>query len=227
MNVNLFSERRWLGLHLKLEIPNCIDICDTTYKWIQSAYTAPGRIYHDTDHISRCLMELDKAKSVPYAPVAYRSYIEYALWFHDVIHNLRAAPGTNESLSAGFARAFIQEHNAKGGNLVSKLILTTNHQMSEALCTHGGEDQLACQYMVDIDLSGLGYEYDWFREDNYNVWREYEYAGFSWDEFKAGNRKFLAKLLERPHIYYTQEFQDLYEARAQDNIKRLLQEDGE
>jgi predicted metal-dependent HD superfamily phosphohydrolase len=97
---------------------------------------------------------------------------------------------------------------------VQNLILVTRHQH----VPHHSDEK----FVVDIDLSGLGYPWLIFREDSQAV-RE-EFAGISDEAFYPSHMQFLRLLLERPALYATDFFRGLYEISARQNLKQYLQE---
>lgn len=172
-------------------------------------YDEPQRRYHNLDHISHCLTQLDLALD----SIAEADAIELAIWFHDVIYDVDRSD--NEARSAAFfgqialpfmAATFIKRVHA--------LILATTH-ISPA-------DDLACQYMVDIDLSSFGLPWEDFRADS-EALRE-EQANTPDDEFYAGKLGFLQILIGRPEIFQTGFFRARLEHQARNNIQRYQQE---
>ena len=74
--------------------------------------------------------------------------------------------------------------------------------------------------MVDVDLSSLGMPWDSFKKDSDAIRRER--VNLSDQEFLQGQRPFLQALLDRPRIFFTDFYGELYESRARANIQCQL-----
>ncbi|MGR9106850.1 MAG: HD domain-containing protein [Gammaproteobacteria bacterium] len=170
-------------------------------------YSEPGRWYHTRAHVFHCLSEFDRAITRLECPDA----VELALWFHDAIF----VPGAdnNEQRSAGlltecagtsFSPSFV--------NKTCGLILVTTHKQPPA---QGDES-----YMVDIDLSSFGVNWIRFVRDSLHV--RYERSDVADKDYYLSHARFLRSLLDRPHIFQTELFHDLYEESARRNIRQLL-----
>jgi predicted metal-dependent HD superfamily phosphohydrolase len=76
---------------------------DGSAEWqeLSAAYGNPSRAYHNLEHIADCLLRFDEHAHLAIDPVA----VEFAIWFHDIVHDARAAD--NEERSAVAAEGFL------------------------------------------------------------------------------------------------------------------------
>lgn len=74
--------------------------------------------------------------------------------------------------------------------------------------------------VMDIDMMVLGGSPESF--DRYDQAIRAEWAHVPDAEFERGRCVFLAKLLDRPRIFYTDDYCILYEGRARENIRRRI-----
>lgn len=164
------------------------------------------RHFHNLEHIRECLRQADEVTALLDDPDA----VELALWFHDAVY----APGdpTNERASAElFVRLAVGAQPALCRH-VSGLILATRH--------HSVPRNRDRRYVEDIDLVGFGAPWEKFMH-NGDLLRA-EFASQSDAEYYAGQVVFLARLAQRPAFFATDYFRERYEARAQENLSRLL-----
>lgn len=175
---------------------------------LEAYYSEPHRHYHTGTHIEDCLSRMDLAA----AQLAHPDSVELAVWFHDVIYQPGAAD--NERRSADwFAEQAAGLLAPERIRRVEDYIMSTTH--CEPPADHGA------QWVVDVDLSGLGMETDRFQRDGDNIRREF--AHLSDAEFIRGQTRFLQNLLHRERIYHTAFFYDLCETRARRNIRNTLE----
>lgn len=179
------------------------------YEELAAYYAEPHRHYHTLAHIEQCLRQFDLAAEHMDEPDA----VEMALWFHDVIYE--PAAKDNELRSAQlFAERGGDAFDPDFARRVFDLVLVTTHQAVPAV----HDDK----YMVDIDLSGFGMDWDSFKRDSEAIRKELVHVP---DEvFYPRQAVFLRALLERPRFYFTDLFRDLYEQNARENIARCLDE---
>lgn len=173
-------------------------------------YAEPGRCYHTWAHVVHCLLEFDRAAAQIENPDA----VELALWFHDAVF----VPGArnNEQQSADlFCKWGTTALSPTFINQVRGLILVTTHRQPPL-----PGDQ---SYVVDIDLSSFGIEWAEFIQDTLRVRKER--PEIPDDIYYPAHAKFLQMLLDRPSIFHTDFFHDLYEESARRNIQRLLTTD--
>ena len=170
-------------------------------------YNEPHRFYHTTVHIQKCLNQLDLATHEMVDPDA----VEMAIWFHDLIYEISGTE--NERESADYFEKQSAQVMAPGfRKKVYEMIMTTIH--GKAI------PQEDARYVVDVDLSSFGMPWDDFAEDSEAVRKES--TNLSDVEFFAIQCPFLQTLLDRPRIFFTDFYRDLYENRARANIQRQL-----
>lgn len=176
------------------------------YSVLRAHYSEGHRHYHDGHHVAQCLDQLDLAGP----RVEHRDDVELAIWFHDVI-NLPGNP-CNEAESAelfgNLARGVLADDQV---DAVVRLILVTTHRDAPR-----DADE---QYLCDIDLASFGCPWDCYMKDTRNL--QAEFPGSEADYYRR-QRPFLEGLLHRPRIFFTDFFHGLYEQRARENIRRLL-----
>ncbi len=176
-------------------------------KQLRALLGAPERRFHNLDHIRECLRQFDIVAALLADPDA----VELALWFHDAEY----MPGdpTNERRSA---ELFLQLSAGAAPVLrrrVCGLILATRH-VSVARTSDR-------RFIEDIDLAGFGSPWEQFMH-NGDLLR-LEFAQQSDAQYYAGQVAFLEQLARRPVFFATDWYRERYEARARDNLRRLLE----
>ena len=181
---------------------------DALFSELAAAYSAPDRHYHNLAHIADCLRRADDVRIFL---TDFRA-VATALFFHDAVYD--PTRSDNEERSADLA-----ENRLRGLRepepfiaTVRDLILDTRHVTSPA--TGDG------RHVVDIDLAILGAPPAEF--DAYEHAIRLEYAHVPDDAFRRGRARILRSFLDRPRIYGTDHFRDLYEAPTRANLARSL-----
>jgi Uncharacterized protein conserved in bacteria len=177
------------------------EVAERWWRVVELRYSEPHRHYHTLAHIEHLLELLPHADETVLA----------AVWFHDAIYD---GP-QNEERSAALARSALTELNfsAESIALVERMILATKTHDADAL----PEAALA---FLDADLAILGSDDDRYRE--YVAQVRQEYAQYPDDAFRAGRNAILRAFLERPRIYFTEEFRTRFEAKARENLAREI-----
>ena len=173
-------------------------------------YNSPDRYYHTVEHIYQCLLKLDSVSSC--LSEADNDIVELAIWFHDAIYEIG---GTRNELKSAqwFTKLAGKKMSAVIVESVDRCIMYTTHQeLPEDNCS---------KFMVDIDLSGFGQDWDGFTQDGSKVRKENSYQ--SDQSYIESQTKFMNKLLDRDHIYSTEYFNTLLESQARKNITRQLE----
>lgn len=177
---------------------------DAILRLLLAAYFEPHRKYHTLQHLTECLVALEPVRAL--AP--HGAEIEFALWFHDAIYDVKRSD--NEARSAEWARATLEGAGAstESMSLVQDLIMITRHDAVP--------QTLDEQILVDVDLSILGADEARFAEFEHQVRQEYAFVpGFL---FRMKRKSILRTFLDRPHIYNTPPFRARLEEAARRNL---------
>jgi predicted metal-dependent HD superfamily phosphohydrolase len=173
----------------------------TTAAVLAAAYAEPQRAYHTAQHIAEVLRWFDAvADDVGWHDPAG---VYHAIVFHDAIYD--PTRGDNEARSAELARA----HGASD-RACELILLTAQHGK---LATAPDAD---AAHFLDADTAILGAEPAAFAA--YDAAIAIEYRHLPPEVYAAGRAAFLAKLLARPRIYYSDYFFDRLEAAARRNL---------
>jgi len=169
-----------------------------------AAYTAPGRHYHNLQHIEDCLGALAGVD----LSSAEREILTEAIWWHDVVYD--ATRSDNEELSARLAEQHVRSDLAQE---VGRLIrLTKSHQVEPG-------DRLGA-ILISIDLSILGAEPA--RYDAYAAAIRKEYAHVEENDYHNGRSRVLSQFAARPVIFPDAAFAGTYDRQARENLAREL-----
>ena len=173
-----------------------------------TAWSAPGRAYHDLRHLEDCLAQLDSAEADP----AIHNLVEGALWFHDAVYDPRA--GDNEERSAVWAAEALLAAGVPRDRVdqIARLVRLT--------AGHGPVPDLAGQLMCDIDLSILGRPVEQF--DSYNRRVRSEYGWVPDAAYRAGRARILEDFLRREPLFQTPSFRRRFEDQARANLRRAV-----
>lgn len=175
-------------------------------------YSEKPRSYHTIQHLDECFAWLPETR-----PLAERSHeIELALWFHDVIYDVKRQD--NEQKSAEWAKSVALSAGlpSSAAERIYELVMVTQHS-----AVPEGTD---AKILVDIDLSILGAAAERFDEYERQV-RE-EYAWVPGLLFRRKRRKILEEFIARSRIFNTDYFFNSHEARARSNLQRSLEKLG-
>jgi predicted metal-dependent HD superfamily phosphohydrolase len=198
---------RQLWARLGAALPN-----DLLFHELIGRYSEGHRKYHTTRHLDECFEKLKGLENEARHP----EEVEFALWFHDVIYDVKRRD--NEAKSADWARlaALTAGVLSAVAERVHALVLVTAHN-----AVPRDIDQ---RVLVDVDLSILGAKAERF--DEYEIQIREEYSWVPEIEFRSKRRDILSAFLQRPIIFSTQRFIDAYEAQARKNLERSIKRLG-
>ena len=172
---------------------------------LMTAYSAPGRHYHNLTHIEDCLGLLS---SVDNLSTAERDLLVRAIWWHDAVYDPRKSD--NEEQSALLAeQAVSSDIREQVGRLIR---LTKSHQVAPG-------DRLGA-ILISIDLSILGAEAD--RYDAYAASIRKEFAHVPDAAYRSGRSDVLQRFMARPVIFPDPDFATRYDQRARANMAREI-----
>lgn len=186
------------------------------------AYTAPGRHYHNLDHIEACLNVLHDAtigfnnEVHPDLNAGLLEEVQLALWFHDVVYDVRRSDNEEQSalMFGQFAKRLGFNGCAYRVDRVANAILATKH---ESIPDRGSE--LWETLTVDADLSILAADWKTFLKFDQAIRNEYRHVPI--EAFRAGRLKVLQSFLARERIYRTPYFTHL-EPHAKYNLETII-----
>ena len=190
-----------------------------THAQLSAIYGQETRLYHNMYHINFCLTQLaDWYRTTVTKETALtrmqKDTIELAIWFHDVVYNPYSK--TNEADSAVQFREWADGnqrllskmsydtipvstdriHDIRFRDLVERMILATkNHSMDQDNLTETE------QVFLDIDLSIIATNRNTYSNYVASVRREYAYT--SDEEYLKYRCEFLAKILNRKRLFYS------------------------
>lgn len=178
------------------------------FETLMARWGESHRYYHTPQHLAECLRALEEVKSYTddVRPV------EFALWYHDVFHNVEMQ--SNEEKSAELALSSFVKSGGEAvvGLRIKELVMSTTHR--RPVKTY------EAAMMVDADLWILGAPPERF--DEYEVQVRAEYPRVSDEFFAVARSRLLAKFLTRNAIYRTPILRAKQEVQARMNIERSL-----
>ncbi|NUR05451.1 MAG: hypothetical protein HOQ22_07120 [Nocardioidaceae bacterium] len=168
---------------------------------LEAAYDAPGRGYHDRQHLAEVLGHVDDLMA-PDDPA--RDAVLLAAWFHDAEYDGRP---DDEERSARLALDALGDTDL--GREVARLVrLTADHRPAD--------DDHAGQVLCDADLAILAADAD--RYASYTAGVRAEYAHVPDEQFAAGRAAVLRDLLAKPTLFHTPAARERWEDAARSNV---------
>lgn len=205
MNLYKVDFEHWQKLWTRL---GCNTDVSGLYSKLIDAYSQKHRAYHNVNHLEQCLTEFDEIRKLLTSP----DEVEMAIWFHDAIYD--PTSHSNEADSAAWAVKELQNHgiDEERTSKINAFILATKHD--------GIPGDSDTQFLLDIDLSILGSEYERYQEYEKSIHEEYKWV--SEDVFRKKRAEILQTFLDREWIYYTEIFKEKYESRARVNLANAI-----
>lgn len=183
-----------------------------------AGYGAPGRAYHNLDHLVHGLSEITVWASNSGASPADVATLKKAFWFHDAVYGGRHEGGSNEEQSARlWLGSGLDELAGGGADGVATLIRATEHGQG-GTPAHPLRDA-----MLGADLAILGQDGDVY--DTYAASVRSEYGHVEESAYRSGRSTVLAHFLrsaEAGTLYADSFFAERYTERAIDNLEREI-----
>ncbi|TPL51646.1 hypothetical protein [Mesorhizobium sp. B2-4-6] len=181
---------------------------------LAALYQAADRHYHGLAHIEAMLALAGEYRHLLDDPEA----VEAAIWFHDAIYDSRAKDNEAKSAELAEKRLAGRANSHRLARIAAMINATATHQLPP----FRNEDALNdAAFLLDMDLAILGAEPAVF--DAYERAVRSEYGWVEEPMWRAGRAGVLKSFVARPHIFYTTEFRDRFEAQARENLGRSLQ----
>lgn len=183
-------------------------------KGLRTRYAEPHRAYHTQAHIDAMLAgfrDLDRA-------IVHADAVELAIWYHDAIYDPAAAD--NEHRSAELLRAKLAGLVDHGMLAQAEALVrwTADHRIPSGLPP---DQHLEAALFLDLDMAGLGTDRTTFDAYERGIAAEFVPV-YGSVRFGAGRMQFLNAMLERPRLFHSTRFHQLYDAAARTNLRRAL-----
>lgn len=180
---------------------------------LKAAYQAPGRAYHNWNHIAYLLAEFQRLAAQWRRPAA----VEMAIYWHDVVYEPTSA--TNEADSAALMEGRLRGRAdpqiiADARDLV---LATVSHDAPSDMAADLAQD---CALFLDMDMSILGAAPDLF--DAYDAAIREEFSVIPDDVYRPRRAGVLAGFLAREHLFLTDIYRRSHDAQARGNLKRAI-----
>lgn len=213
------ARKHWTALMTALGNPKG---SEEVFQDLLKRYGEPHRAYHNLEHIVAMLDDFEAVKSSLKPDIEeFASQLAFAIWFHDAVYDPKAS--NNEAESAHLAD---KAANALGltdradlnkvrhfDHIVNDLIMLTKH-IEVPKFPLG-------RLMVDLDLAILGKSGYLFNAYEVGIRKEYEWV--PWVEFRKKRAEILQRFLDRKSIYSLDVFWTKYQAAAEENLKRSIE----
>lgn len=179
------------------------------------SYGAPGRCYHNLDHLVHGLTEITVWGPNADADPASITHLKAAFWFHDAVYEAPKKAISNEEASAQWWLS--SGLPAPQPSEVADLIRLTDHAQQHTL------DHPLRDVMLGVDLAILGQS-----PTIYKTYTEAVRAEYAWVEataYRAGRKAVLqhfAAAARSGTLYADPYFKDLYETTAAINLEREI-----
>ncbi|EPR73988.1 hypothetical protein ADIWIN_0948 [Winogradskyella psychrotolerans RS-3] len=183
-----------------------ISLIDSLWTTIESQYTSKNRHYHNLSHIYNMFLQLEDFKT----EIEDLDSLRLAIWYHDIIY--KSTTKDNEEQSALFAEKALKDlkHDSFNFESIKNLIISTKKH--ELILTKNLDNA----YLLDLDLSILGTDWETYNMYTQNIRKEYIiYPDIL---YKPGRKKVLKHFLERDSLYFTERFQTKFETQARSNL---------
>lgn len=191
------------------------DLINSLWSAIAIRYAENHRTYHNLNHITEIFKAFDTYKSKLENP----DIVAFSIFYHDIIYSIYKK--NNEEKSALFA---LQELTPLNFSLNTSLY--NNHTFLDgiknqiiATKTHTAINN-DTKWLLDFDLEILGKSSEVYK--NYTKKIREEYKLIPTILYKQGRKKVLQHFIDKPFIYNTDTFINLYEKQAKLNLSNEL-----
>lgn len=183
---------------------------EAVFSEIVKAYAARSRHYHNLQHLADLFRQFETYRT----RLKNKDLVAASIFFHDVVY--RPTRRGNEAKSAEYAAKRLPQlgFQPEETQLVSDFIRATHrHELP-------GSPHPDLPWFLDFDLAILGAPWETYLDYTRKIRREYQiYPDLL---YVPGRRQAMEQFLLRLKIYFTQAFQDMFEASARANIRQEI-----
>ena len=197
-------QQKYTELLLKIGFPEN----DIQQHWfdLEKAYSKKSRYYHNLTHIQDMIFSYEKYSD----QLQFPNEVLYSIFYHDYIYV--SSKKNNELKSAEFAIKILPQNARLNSKMVFYAIVATQ--------LHQHNDNEDINWLIDFDLKVLSRDWEDYQIYFEQIRKEYRiYPDFL---YKPGRAKALKHFLENEFIFQTDEFRNLYEEKARENIEKEI-----
>jgi predicted metal-dependent HD superfamily phosphohydrolase len=208
-NILGYLEEKWkqlTGFSKKEEVK------DKLWNEIVDRYTERYRFYHNLNHLADLFSLFERF--MPH--INQPAITGFSIFYHDIVHDTFRQD--NEEKSALTAREHLQQLN------INRLLLQNVEHFIVATKTHTIPGNFLLEndlsFFLDFDLSILGGKWEDYFTYSGNIRKEFnQYPDAT---YKEGRTHALELITNRPFLFLTPEFRQLFEETARENINKEL-----
>ena len=181
---------------------------DIQQHWLnlEKAYSKKSRHYHNLTHIQDMIFSFEKYLD----QLLFPNEVLYSIFYHDYIYV--SSKKDNELKSAESAIKILPKNSDLNSTMVFDTIVATQ--------LHQHNDNEDINWLIDFDLKILARDWEDYKIYFEQIRKEYRiYPDFL---YKPGRAKALKHFLENEFIFQTDEFRNLYEEKARENIEKEI-----
>jgi predicted metal-dependent HD superfamily phosphohydrolase len=201
-------KKEWVDIASKYR--NDETLIETLWDEIYSRYSSKKRHYHNLEHINNML---SLAKEHDNDSMDYDK-LRLAIWYHDIVYKPKRSDNEVKSGDIALDRCRELGFGVKSCEGIRKAIIASKSHTTNTI------HENFRHVFLDLDLAILATS--WKEYLSYTKKIRKEYSMFPDFLYKKGRKKVLQHFLERPQIYHTQKYRDLWEAKARENIQKEL-----
>jgi len=173
----------------------------------------PRRHYHTVVHLYEMIVHFQHSRHGLSKQDAQA--ILLAIFFHDAIYNAQASDNEEQSNILFETTAFDDDQSALKSKVSSMILATKTHNATNA------EDH-AIKLLLDLDMAVLGKDPDAYLAYASLIRKEYQHV--DQEVYCSKRAEILQAFLDNTdHIFATDLFRDLYEAKARENLRNEIE----
>lgn len=194
---------------------------------IEQAYSEPHRAYHTLDHLVSLFASFDAHLRLFAEPRA----VELAIWFHDIVYDVGAAYGENESRSVakmlevldaapGWRQRLAPQEWSDIAKAAELILATKSHSLFSPMLRGGSGLAADARLFLDMDLGILGEPAHLVMPYDEAIRQEFAHVPLA--KFAAARVSALQSFEARDRIFMSQPFRHL-EVPARRNLGALIE----
>ncbi|MFB2577679.1 metal-dependent hydrolase [Acinetobacter sp. c2-A9] len=203
-------------MHILQQTWQALDLSqhDDLFQDIMLRYQEPWRAYHTLQHLAECFDFWQQLQAEFHSP----KIVALALFYHDIVYDPRS--NMNEEYSSQYAVQKLAKINlnCEEIEIIRQFIFATKTHQNPFASHHPYYQDL--NYLLDIDLAILASTAERFSEYEQQIRQEYQWVEIN--IYQQKRHDVLYGFYQQRHLFKTEFFQNNFQVKAKDNLKRLL-----